>query len=365
MKTRIVCPGSYALSKAVMAGEDTVYSLEGTATHWVGESCLLSGGMLSPIDFTDSSAPNCVFLSEALLTAPQQYVDHVRGVLRELGASESDLEVEKRVDLSWVDIEMFGTSDCQYYHEPTKTIYVWDYKNGYDAVEADDNPQLAFYALDRPEAERAICFIVQPNAGGIRETMFTRAELNQWVMTFRDVAKKCRAATARRVASAQCKFCPAKAQCPENMSETWSRYALTVTTYCPDPTPEQIADEMDAVDAAYEMLKHRRAALNLHAQRMVYDRALTIPRYKLVEGLKQRKYRDEQTVIDYCELMGVDPFKKKLLTPLQLSSIIDIGDLAYKPDGDVKLVKHNARGVPVANKLQNVFQNVTGGIITK
>jgi len=358
MAMRMICHGSYALAKLTdpETDGDTICSAEGVATHWTGETSLATGGMLLPIDFENTYAPNGVWLTESLLEAPTEYVSHVLDTIRDIGGDVSKLEIECHVDLSWVDAEMFGTCDCRYRHG--NTLYVWDYKNGYDAVEATDNPQLAFYALDDRTIERAICFIVQPNAGGIKSVEYTRADLDKWALKFREVAAACRADGASRVASNKCRYCPAAARCPENMAEAWSRY-VTATT----PTPD-ISDEMDAIEAALLLLKARKEAVTQRAYNLAYKSGVHIPRYKIVEGAKQRQWRDEEELIAYCDLMGVDPYEKKLLTPAKLSRIIDIGEYAYKPEGSVKLVKENARGTPIPTAVQSRFAGITGGTPT-
>lgn len=361
MKRRILCNGSYALDKRALVPEDSVCSADGTATHWVAEQCLIDPTM-DPIDFIGSVCPeNDVFLRESMLDAPTMYVNHVRETLASLGVTTAGGEAEKHIDLSWVDSEMFGTSDYQYYHEATRTLYVWDYKNGFDDVEAVENPQLAFYALDSYKyLFRAVCFIVQPNAGGIKEHIYSRDDLTTWIQTFRDVAKVCRSESARRVpGDSQCKHCSGKAICPENRSEAWTRYEATRDFYAAD----DIEDEIDAIDAAMSYLKSRKETLDLAAWHLTYNEGQAFQRHKLVRGVTQRKWKDETQVIAWCELNNVDPFERKVLTPAKLSRIIDIEAFTEKPEGKVKLVRNEKRGTPIGNRLTERFKDTTGGVL--
>lgn len=359
MKIRIQCPGSYALSKRSLVPDDSECSAEGTATHWVGEQCLIDPS-LNPVDFIGVTADNGVFIRESLIDAPTEYVNHVRQTLAELGVCTTQGRVEERVDLSWVDDEMFGTSDFNYYHEPTRTVYVWDYKNGYDDVSPVDNPQLAFYALSKYKyAIRAVCFIAQPNAGGIKRYDFTRDDLTAWIQRFRDIAAGCRKPDAPRVAGEHCKHCPGKAICPENRVEAWKLYDATRDFY--DKT--DIEDEIDAIDAAIEALKHRRSTLDTAAFHLAYNEGVQFERHKLVRGVTQRKWKDEEAVIAYCELNNIDPFERKLLTPAKLSRNIDTKAYEEKPEGKIKLVHNSKRGTPVGSRTTERFRDVTGGII--
>lgn len=363
MKRRLLCNGSYALEKRALVPEDSVCSAEGTATHWVAEQCLIDPTM-DPIDFIGSVCPdNDVFLRESMLDAPTMYVEHVRETLAALGAVTTDGVAEKRVDLSWVDEEMFGTGDFQYYHALSRTIYIWDYKNGFDDVEAVANPQLAFYALDGYEyAFRAVCFIVQPNAGGIKRTEYSRDELTAWIQTFRDTAAACRADNALRVpGESQCKHCSGKAICPENRVAAWTQYDTARDFY----GTTDIEDEIDAIDAAIAYLKGRKETLDLAAWHLAYNEGQSFQRHKLVRGVTQRKWRDESQVIAYCEMNGIDPFERKVLTPAKLGRNIDIEAFTEKPEGKVKLVSNNKRGTPIGSRLTERFKDVHGGIISE
>lgn len=365
MKIRMPCPGSYALSKIALEVDDTVCSAEGTATHWVAEQCLRSDGqMWSPVDFVETTAENGVYLRESLIDAPTEYVNAVRQLMSSLGAEIRPEYVERRVDLSWVDAEMFGTSDFSYYHTPTLTAYCFDYKNGYDDIEAEDNPQLAFYLLDayNDGAQHFVGYIAQPNAGGIKRHVFTRAEMTAWITRFRDIAAQCRSNSAPRTGGSHCKHCPAKAICPENMAETWARFAAVATG---NGSPEHIAREMIAIEAAIESLRHRREALSHTAYNMAYNNGVSIPGHKLVAATTQRTWRNEDELIAHCELNGVDPHEKKLLTPAKLSRIIDIEAFTVRPEGKPKLVKQTQRGTPIGSRLSERFANAQGGVIIK
>lgn len=364
MMQRVLCPGSYALSKTYKIDDDTEASAAGTATHWVAETCLGSNGNLFPIDFTDDKAPNGVVLTETLLEAPTEYVNHIYNVLRELGAKSSELMIEIRVDLSWVDGEMFGTCDLALHHAPSRTLYVWDYKNGYDAVEAD-TIQNKFYALGIAKGldiDRVICGIVQPNAGGVKSVTYSIDEVNTWPEMFREIVAKCRAIDALRVAGVkQCKWCPVSAICPENRAHAWSLYESV------PKIPADIGDEMDALDSAIEMMKQRKKSLDKTAYDMVFRRGISIPRHKLVQPVRQRKWHNDEHVIQICELLDVDPYaERKLKSPSKLSKDVDkavLNELCFKPDANPTLVKITTRGTAVANNLQNRFANVQGGIL--
>lgn len=360
MKMRSLCPGSYAVAKRALEQDDTLFSAEGTATHWVGEQCLLSNGELNPIDFVETSAPNKVFLRENMLYAAKLYVDHVRAILKELGVTEADGTPEKRVDLRWVDKEMFGTVDYHYFHEPTKTVYVWDYKNGFDDVEAGTTPQLPFYALgDYERAERAVCFIVQPNAGGIKGVVYSKQELWNWVLEFRRVAEECRKSDAARTPGVHCKHCPGHIICPEHKAETWSTYQQAKQLMVTNPTADEIADEADAIDLAIELLKQRKKSVDLMAYRMAYTYAHVIPRHKLIKGVSQRKFRNDEEIIAVCELQGVNPYATaKLKSPAQLEKEINVKPFLAESEAPIKLVKQSQRGTAVSSYFQETFKNV-------
>lgn len=357
MHCRMACKGSYNLSKRSLMPEGSDASDLGDAMHWVGETCLRDSE-IDPLDFDGGVSPSGVKLKESDLQSPQFYVEYVRNLLTTLGLPQGSGKIEERVDLSWVDEEMFGTGDFAIGH--LDTYYSVDFKNGHDPVEASENPQLVFYLLGGyPHYEKYVGIICQPNAGGIKRYEFTRDDLTAWIQRFRDIAAACREPNAPRVPGEHCKHCPAKAICPENRVNAWKLYDATRDFY--DKT--DIEDEIDAIDAAIEALKHRKTTLDTAAYHLAYNEGVQFQRHKLVRSVTQRKWRDESAIIAWCELNNIDPFEKKLLTPAKLSRNIDTTAYEEKPEGKVKLVHNSKRGTPVGSRTTERFRDVTGGII--
>lgn len=364
MGRRKICPGSYGLAKRNKIEEtDSKCSRDGTATHRVAEMAFESEGMLMPVDFVGEIIEG-VEITEQLAESPQQYVESVLNTMRDIEGDLSKLCIEAKVDLSWVDDEMFGSADLSYYHEPTKTLYVWDYKNGFDGVEAVGNLQLRYYTLGLLPglgAQRVVMSIAQPNAGGMKTVEHDVLDALAWIQEFIEIAYNCRLDDALRVAGDyQCKYCESQNICPENRAKVWS-LANAVGT------PQDIGDEIRALDELIILSKKRREALNNDAYDLMYRHGQSIDGHKLIHGPARRSWVDESQVIALCKQHDVDPYDTpKLKSPNKLEKIIDrlvLKDLISQPEGKIQIVKESQRGTPVTNSIQNCFANVQGGII--
>ena len=67
--------------------------------------------------------------------------------------------------------------------------------------------------------------------------------------------------------------------------------------------------------------------------------------FKIVEGRSNRKYTDDDTVAEAVTAAGYDPYEKKLLGIITMSSLLGkkqfdeiLGGLVYKPPGKPALV---------------------------
>ncbi len=364
MGRRKICPGSYGLAKRNKIEEsDSKCSRDGTATHRVAEMSFESEGMLMPIDFVGETIEG-VEMTEQLVESPQQYVESVLNIMRDIEGDLSKLQIEAKVDLSWVDDEMFGSADLSYYHEPTQTLYVWDYKNGFDGVEAVGNLQLRYYTLGLLPglgAKRLVMSIAQPNAGGMKTVEHDVIDALSWIQEFIEIAYQCRLDNAPRVAGDyQCKYCESQNICPENRAKLW-KLADEIGT------PRDIGDEIRALDELIMLAKKRRESLNQDAYDLMYRHGQNIDGHKLIRGPSRRNWTDESQVIALCKQHNVDPYDTpKLKSPNKLEKIIDrsvLKALISQPEGKIQIVKESQRGTPVTNEIQNMFVGMFGGTI--
>lgn len=272
------CAGSIRMSKG-MPNKSTIYAMEGTAAHNLGELCIqqdLSADVFegkwinldSEVFDTEPEIPDgekTIFYDDQVLWAKnpafkitedfaravQKYLDTVDFYMdwaRKTFGVEPQLLAEKGFDLGAVYPGMFGTNDVCIF-VPGKCLIVIDYKHGRGkVVNIKDNTQLRYYGLGAllelcaeaakgmklheltPESVRdlvdtvlpkeVVTVIVQPRAshpdGPVRSATYPVKEI---LIDYRDLliekALETEKPDAPLVPGDWCFFCPGKIKCPE------------------------------------------------------------------------------------------------------------------------------------------------------
>ena len=228
------------------------------------------------------------------------------------------------------------------------------------AVSAEDNAQLRLYALGALVTHRdrirfgnqnleVVMHIVQPRAAGQpwkSSKPIAAVDLMAWLDDV--VVPAARAADSGRgelvPGETQCRFCPAKVECPalRKMTQDLAHEAFTdpvsgdTKPKMPDVerlTPEQIAGLLAIGPRVVDYLK----AVEKRAAELASD-GVTIPGHKMVERIGLRKWNDEEAAEAALRGAGVDPFEKpKLLSPAKAEKALGkkqaklVADLAHKP----------------------------------
>lgn len=219
------CPGSVKLSESVPTPPDSVYAQEGTKAHTLFEKWL--------IHLRDKKGP-----FEAPKGFSRSMVDAVRvsimAVEKIWASGEAGiLETEKRVSLSFIDPDMFGTLDLRIV-EHFGVLWVLDYKHGAgipvdvrdpnSTTSFNQNSQLVYYALASAyefnwDFEKVMIGILQPRAlhaeGPFRAAEMSISHLKLWEDIFRRGVKRTKDPNPKFLAGKHCKWCPAKPVCAE------------------------------------------------------------------------------------------------------------------------------------------------------
>jgi len=305
------------------------YAQEGTAAHELAEKCLGAG--LDPITFLDVEISG-VTVTEDMCDAVRVFTEY---------CSDGDLfnmNIEQRFDLSALKppAPMFGTADVIRWLGSTEDgeLEVIDYKHGRGyAVDAVGNKQLRYYALGACLAqgiapETVKMTIVQPRAphpaGIIRSEVITYDELVGFTNDLMEAARATQADDAPLAAGDHCRFCPAKAQCPEMQS-----HALVVAkgeftdVHLPDPRLipiEQVSDMLSKVGILEEWVRGLRAfALD------ELGRGNEVPGWKLVAKRATRRFPSEAAVKEWADEEGLSDdelYVKKLKSPAQIEKVV-------------------------------------------
>lgn len=384
----MTCPGSIRLSEGIEQ-PDSAHAAEGTVAHTLAEKCLENDGLLlAPEDYIgeapDPDYPD-ILCDQEMADAVQVYLDHVNEV-RDLPTFSGE-EIEKRVNLNdvWKALklrkdrrpagQMFGTADYTAVAGPR--LHVVDYKHGRGVVvEAEENPQLRYYALGqlfslqpdvRERIHQVVVTVVQPRAehpdGPVRSETLDVSNLVMWgKKQLAPAAKATEDPDAPLHAGPHCRFCPAAGICPEQRKVQLEKARfvfrdedgrLEPETEPEDLSVEEIKAVLDAMPEIQQWL--RRVQERAHA--MVENQELSAGQkerlgYKLVAKRAQRKWaQDEETTADrLCELFGLgdeELFEWKLRSPAQVEK--EIGKAAVKDNEDWdELVTSQSSGTTLA-----------------
>jgi hypothetical protein len=318
------CPGSVALSKTLPDKEVGDAAKEGTFAHEALE-VTLNSWLDHKIKGTDY-AP-CPTLTgemrEYVLQAVQVLWENVLegSITDKAYGMETKLVIEKSLD-------MYGYIDfwCVYIDDKGKRAgIIYDFKYGFHNVQADKNPQLAFYAVALQEALKKkgkpldYCrgIIYQPRVyaeNPLKETKFTTTQLETWKKKFIKagneiiVEKK-----GSYKAGDWCMWCKAQAICKTykaNLAKTTSLKLLgeaePVTGLW--PSPDQVSDEeISKIVLHGDAIKKFVDTCREYATGRALD-GKPIPNTKLIEGTSRRKWPEnqEEVIRALAESTGLD-----------------------------------------------------------
>ena len=378
------CPRSVKLSQG-MPNRSSMYAMEGTAAHNLGELCLQQnlsadvffGQFMSYSGTLWEDKPKLADDAQTVFYEGEQYderdpVFEINQDMRDavnmyLHAVEDRFEtarkkykedpqilIEKTFDLSGVYHDMFGSNDvCLFI--PGVYLDVGDYKHGRGkVVKVKHNSQLKYYGLG---ALRELCldefeepqeigtFIVQPRVhhpdGRVRGYNYTNREIT---LDFRRelvaAAKLTEQDDAPIKQGDYCFFCPAKIKCPLITEKIQQSLANTMN----DLTPEELglvpAKAEDYVAQAVASLTSdpQKAAAYFEFLPIMHsvekemklwgkeqlEAGVDIPGQMLVYGDKHRKYKDESIVVERFRTAG---FEHKQIYKTELKSASQIEKL--------------------------------------
>lgn len=371
------CPGSVALVATQPKPPPSPYAEEGTAAHELAERCLREG--VAPSDLVGQAAENGYEFTEEMAEAVVVYTSTIIQDLSDAGLRRSDLNIEKKFHLDWIDKNAFGTNDCSF-GEPFGVLRVYDYKHGAGVpVDVIGNKQMQYYALGAAEQgdyTHIEMIIVQPRAmhpeGTVRRWLITIDELREFEMGLAAAVERTQHECPKLKDGKHCRFCPALAACPKILARTQEVAQMDFATATQPVSPEEmdnvllgkILKSLDIFDAWVK-------AVNANAQQRA-EQGQKIPGYKLVNKRANRKWVDVDDVISRFETTcGEEIFTKKIKTPAQLEKVIAneygckakeakemVSLYAETPDAGVTLVAESDKRMEIAPPAQTDFEPV-------
>ena len=347
------CAGSINITEKVLAAmtkaelaefkRSSPAASEGTAAHELCAICLQ--------DDTDAwehmgrkfNVSGRVYeVDQEMSDGVQLHLDTVRGLLEEHAELGAKMYVEVGMQ-SNLDEEAFGTSDVVLFIPGTKMIVV-DFKYGRGIVVEPDSTQNRYYAalaLEHFESEgvdEVELWITQPRIphpkGKARKHSTTAKAINDW---FIDEAVPAMAATrdpnASLATGEQCRFCPAKQQCPALKGE--------VVNFSTDLDPDHLRDEeLGGILQRGDSIRKYLADLETEAFKRA-KQGLKVSGYKLVRKRATRVFKEgaEEALIEKYGEEAYQP--RKVVTPPQVEKL-DAGKAfvsrwAFSPDTGLTL----------------------------
>ena len=251
--------------------------------------------------------------------------------------------LETRLDFSQYVPEGFGTADAILIGEGR--LVVVDYKNGAGVpVEAENNTQMMCYGLGAlllympifgSSIETVELYIVQPNAGGIKNWKISVKDLQLWGTDFLvPTAQQAFAGEGDCCAGDWCRFCPAKAQCSARAAQMLGLEPIA----SPGGSGETVSPSIMTDTQIGEALARGRALVDWVKDLEEY--ALTaslkgqkIAGFKVVEGRGSRAWVDTDTAFATLQQRGINEAVLYERKPVSVAGLEDI--LGKKPFKEV------------------------------
>lgn len=361
----VACPGSVQMQERFPEDGDSQDSLDGKAAHDLAAVALeyrnegdgINANMIDQINdfYQPSPSIKTVPVTDEILVAVRFYVETVRSVIRSAPMrAVINLLIERRVNIPIIHHECFGTPDAVWYDESRQILHIWDLKFGWGIVEAFRNWQMLCYALgflDFPFVQVHI-HIVQPRAphldGRARTWVLSRDELLKlYSPQLQSAAFRAMIPDAALQTGDHCRNCDALHACVPAQQSCLNALEVAGRASSPMIPPEQLGYELMILTRAYEIIKHRKKAVESTA--LALDRKGTpIPGWTREHNIGKLEWnpgKDEE-VRAAAEMFGINVDKPPaLLTPTQAITAGMPEDIikmySSKKPGSAKLVPTN------------------------
>lgn len=365
------CRGWPLMAQLYPETEAPPEAAEGTASHWAGGETLLSyqpdAAFKLCNDFVGLVCPdNGVLVTEKMAEGAAVYVRDVLAVCQERGILRG-LKVEQRLQMPGIHEVAFGTSDCYVYDPTAHELFVWDYKFGFEKVEAYENWQALMYAegvVDKlgfkglkDQTLKISIRIVQPRAfhrdGPVREWKTDGGTLRAYTNILHASARECLGEDPVTRSGPHCKHCPGRHACEAALTAGTRLYEAAVKTMPVELSPQALGVQLAIITRARKQLEYLETGYNAQVEGLVRKGGY-VPGYCVEETYGREKWdKPLPEVLSMGDMMGIDLRKPAAVTPNKARELgIDaavITPYSTKPRTGVKVVPDNG------NKAKQVF----------
>lgn len=333
------CTGWVTMSQMYPETEETEESKEGTASHEIGEKLIqyqtvgkISNNKAS--DFEGETAENGIIFTVEMFEAAEIYAADVGDVMRSTGVFGGPcLGIEKRIEAKKIHDLSFGTIDAFLFDRKTGHLYIWDYKFGYEIVEAFENWQAINYVagifelleLDNGIADQHITVhirIVQPRAfhrdGMIREWVVTGSDLRAHFNTLEMNAAEALGPNAKCRSGAHCRHCTARANCEAALTMGMRMYEVVTKPIPLEMSPLAAGVQLSMIKRARKQLEYLESGFEEQIKGKIRN-GTSIPNWLTEQGTgRERWAKPVAEVIALGTVYGKDLKKPdEVITPNQ------------------------------------------------
>lgn len=305
----IHCPASVPRSEKFPPQGDNAFTIEGTEMHAECEQILTRYAQAGAIPRPDPkfSPEQARCIDECVSRVIWVYED------MQMRGQNPKLYLERRVNMKDLHPEFFGTADVLIVGDTE--LYLIDFKFG-RGVEVDIeyngklNPQIGYYLLgalreldeDHQSALTKITGeIVQPRFDPMVKTR--EVDWDDLFTLSKQLVAGAKAAESNNPPAAAgkwCRFCPARATCPEHTADVQARARKDFAKVNGDPSclsPTELGKLLD--DA--QMIESWITAVKDHALHAIEYDGQEIPGWEAVPKRAIRKWKDEEKVLKIFE----------------------------------------------------------------
>ena len=367
------CTGYPLMAQLYPELESTPEALEGEASHEIGqgliENCARGIRDGKPEQYIGRTASNGEVFTEEMFEGAKLYADDVDFIMRERAVfGGPHLGVERKIIAKSIHELSFGTCDCFLFDQRTGQLFIWDYKFGFEVVEAFENWQAMNYCagifeelhvnglLD--QVTTVHIRIVQPRAfhreGSIREWKVNGADLRGYFNQLRYNAHKALGPDAEFKTGPHCKHCSGRHACPAALTAGVRLFEAATQPVPVELSPEALGYQLTLIKRARKQLEYLESGYEEQVDGLVKS-GKVVPGWGVAPTFGHEKWiKPYKEVIAMGQMMGGHNLaKEKLKTPNEARKLgIDesvIAEYSTKPRTGLTIVPDNG------NKAKQVF----------
>lgn len=349
------------------ADHETEAAAEGTAAHALCEHKLRKALKMR------SKKPVSKYDCDEMDAYTDAYVQFVLEAISEAKQNCADptVLIEQKLDFSCYVPDGFGTGDCLIVED--KNLHIIDFKYGQGVlVDAEENPQMMLYALGALklfdclyDIETVSMSIFQPRRENVSTWTIAVSDLIDWAEnTLIPKAELAFKGEGEYIPGAWCQFCKASVKC---RARAEAKLELAKFEFAQPPLLSD--EEIEEILGKLDDLTKWSNEIAAYAQEAAINHGKVWTGFKLVESRTNRKYTDEDAVIEAAKAAGYhDIFKQSLITITEMEKLMGkktfaeiLGAFIVKPQGKPTLVPaSDKRPAILTTGAENDFSEIKG-----